>query len=112
MNQMSPQERTAVATHQPLTLFSPMKPHRTLVYYQNYTFTIGPPLDEIQSPPNSSLNWKHADEETFCKAISEEIEQNQDTHTKMVRELLNQNRNSASESKLDEAVKMIQEYLE
>ncbi len=49
---------------------------------------------------------------TFCNAIKEEIEQNGEEHTKTVREVLNQDRNTTSESKLDEAVKMIQKYLE
>jgi len=76
------------------------------------TFTIGPPLDETLNLPDNGLNWKHADEEKFCKTLKDEIEQNQDAHTRVVRDLLNQNRKYASESKLDGAVKMIQGYLE
>jgi len=52
------------------------------------------------------------DEETYCEAIKEEIEQNRDEHTKMVREILNQSRITATEPKLDKAVTMIPKYLE
>ena len=52
------------------------------------------------------------DEETYCEAIKEEIEQNRDEHTKTVREILNQSRITATEPKLDKAVTMIQKYLE
>ena len=52
------------------------------------------------------------DEETYCEAIKEEIEQNRDEHTKTVREILNQSRITATEPKLDKAVTMIPKYLE
>src|SRR5260221_1659224 len=76
------------------------------------TFTIGPPQEEIQDTLDKGLNWKHADEEKFCKALRDIVEHNQETHSRMVRDLLNQNRRTASESELDEAVEMIQNYLE
>ena len=61
---------------------------------------------------DNGLNWKHADKEEFCKALRHEIDQNQEEHTNTVRELLNLDRKSASETKLDKAVNMIQNYLE
>ncbi len=76
------------------------------------TFTIGPPQDEIPSHLDNGLNWKHTDKEEFCKALRHEIDQNQEEHTNTVRELLNLDRKSASETKLDKAVNMIQNYLE
>ena len=75
-------------------------------------FTVTPPHDEIPNQIDNGLNWKHADEEEFCKALRNKIKQNQEEHTHTVRELLNPSRKTASESKLDRAVNMIQNYLE
>ena len=76
------------------------------------TFTIGPPQEEIPNLAINSLNWKHVDKKEFCDALKNEIKTNRTEHETLVRDLLNQNRKSASESKLDEAVRTIQNYLE
>ena len=76
------------------------------------TFTIRPPLDESPCPTDNGLNWKHVDKEEFCEALKDIIEQNWVVHTDTVRDLLNQNRNTASETKLEKVVNMIQDYLE
>ena len=76
------------------------------------SFTIGPPQEETINQTENSCNWKHADEKEFCDVLKDEIKQNRAEHNNLVRDLLNQNRLSASESKLDEAVKTIQNYLE
>ncbi len=75
-------------------------------------FTIGPPQEEIPNQPGNGLNWKHADEKEFCNALKIEIKLNRTEHKNLVRDLLNQNRKSASETKLDEVVRTIQNYLE
>ncbi len=80
--------------------------------HHTITFTVGPPHDKIPNRLDNGLNWKHANEEEFCKALRNEIEQNQEEHTHTVRELLNPSRKTASESELDMAVNMIQNYLE
>src|SRR5258708_18480726 len=76
------------------------------------TFTIGPTQEETPTPSDNGLNWKHADEETFCEALREEIELNHAEHSALVRDLLNLNRKNTSEMELDGAVKIIQNYLE
>ena len=75
-------------------------------------FTIGPPCKELHNPPDNGLNWKHADEESFCNALKNKIEADHDTHTRIMRDILNQNRKTASEHELDKLVTMIQRYLE
>ncbi len=72
MNQMSPQERTAVATDQPLTSFLPMKLHWTLVYYQNYTFTLqSDQWGDRTEPRHTHKNGERATqpEQKFCLRI-------------------------------------------
>ncbi len=76
------------------------------------SFTISPPQEEIPSLTDNGLNWKHANEETFCEALKQEIELNRAEHSILVSNLLNQNRDYASETELDGAVKIIQNYLE
>ncbi len=76
------------------------------------TFTIGPPQEEIPNQAVNGLNWKHADEKEFCNALKNEIKINCTEHKNLVRDLLNQNRKSASESELDKAIRTIQNYLE
>ncbi len=84
----------------------------SLSNHHTLTFTIEPPQEEIQDTLDKGLNWKHADEEKFCKALRDIIKHNQETHSRTVRDLLNHNRKTASESELDKAVEMIQNYLE
>ncbi len=64
------------------------------------TFTIGPPQEETVNQTKNGCNWKHANKNEFCDALKDEIEQNQAEHNNLVRDLLNQNRQSASESEL------------
>ncbi len=80
--------------------------------HHTLTFTIGPTQEETPTPLDNGLNWKLADEETFCKALREEIELNHAEHSALVRDLLNLNRKNASEMELDGAIKIIQNYLE
>ncbi len=68
------------------------------------TFTISPTQEETPTLLDNGLNWKHADEETFCEALREEIELNHAEHSALVRDLLNPNRKSASEMELDGAI--------
>src|SRR5258708_27872666 len=84
------------------------------MHNQHTQFSIGPPPppEEIPSLANNGLNWKHANEETSYEALKQEIELNHAEHSILVSDLLNQNRDYASETKLDGAVKIIQNYLE
>jgi len=75
-------------------------------------FSIGPSQEENPSIIDNGLNWKHTDEEEFCTALKNKVELNWVEHSYLVRDLLNQNRKSASETELDEAIKIIQNYLE
>ncbi len=80
--------------------------------HHTITFSIGPSQEENPSIIDNGLNWKHADEEEFCTALKNKVELNWVEHSNLVRDLLNQNRKSASETKLDKAIKIIQNYLE
>jgi len=75
-------------------------------------FQIGPPREMVTNPCESKLNWKHASEEEFTKALKEEITHENQKVENLKGNLLNVNRCTAFPEELEEATAIIHKIVE
>src|SRR6266852_2269915 len=75
-------------------------------------FQLGPPRELVINPCETKLNWKHASENDFIKALQEELAHYAQKVDSLKGELLNANCSTASPESLEKATALIHKIVE